>query len=281
MKFKIISDLSYEVYSPCTFIFNILASKTSRQQILKESLIISQDIKFEEFTLKNSETRFIKLVVPGKMNFSISYNAEVSVEHNILDEKSLRSAIPIIKMDHEILRYISPSRHCESDQFIKFAQKEFGTYQDKYTKAVAINNWIYKNIEYSNATTNSSTSARETFIRREGVCKDFAHLGITFCRALDIPARYFTGYACQLFPPDIHACFEAYIGGNWLIFDPSRLCPINGFVKIANGIDASEAAIASFFGETFCTRMNIQCDALDSNFTPYTFSTDKIEAFSY
>ena len=100
-------------------------------------------------------------------------------------------------------------------------------------------------------------------ISRRGVCKDFAHLGIALCRALDIPARYFTGYAVNLLPPDIHACFEAYIGGQWVLFDPTHLSEKDKLVKIAHGKDASEASVVIFYGNTCCTNMNILCDVVE------------------
>lgn len=95
--------------------------------------------------------------------------------------------------------------------------------------------------------------------QRTGVCRDFAHLGIAFCRALNIPARYFSGYAYQLQPPDFHACFEAYIGGRWLIFDATRLAHVNGLVRIGNGRDAADAAVASIFGRVRCRTMTVDC----------------------
>lgn len=89
-------------------------------------------------------------------------------------------------------------------------------------------------MEYKRGVTNASTSACDTLLRREGICNDFAHLGIALCRAVVIPARYFTGYAYNLNLPDFHACFEAYVGGQWLFFDPAKLASANGLVKIAN-----------------------------------------------
>ena len=82
--------------------------------------------------------------------------------------------------------------------------------------------------------TNSDTSAYDTVTQRAGVCRDFAHLGIALCRALNIPARYFTGYAYELDPPDFHACFECYLGGRWMVFDATRLAHLNGLVRIAH-----------------------------------------------
>ena len=97
-----------------------------------------------------------------------------------------------------------------------------------------------------------------------------AHLGIALCRALTIPARYFTGYAYQLKPGDFHACFEAYIGNEWILFDATKLVPINGLIKIATGRDAADTAIANIFGDIIFTTMLVSCELADcENFVPF------------
>ena len=144
-----------------------------------------------------------------------------------------------------------------------------------YEKVLAINDWIYSNIEYVLGSTNAQTSAMDTLIERVGVCRDFAHLGIALCRALSIPARYFTGYAYQLSPQDFHACFEAYIDGNWIVFDATRLAPLNGLVKIANGRDAADSAVASIFGAAQGNNVTVNCEVLDNSFVPFTNDGDK------
>ncbi|MDI6033569.1 transglutaminase family protein [Flavobacterium sp. LB2P84] len=281
MKFKVFSELSYEVFSPTTFIFNIQAAKSACQTIISELLIVTPAIKFEEFTLKNSGTRFVKMEVGKGVFFTLIYEAEVEVSYTVYDEKVLLQSIPIINLEHEVLPYISPSRHCESDKLLEFATKKFGYLPNEYAKAKAIKEWIFNTVEYKTGVTNSSTSACDTLLDRVGVCKDFAHLGIALCRALDIPARYFTGYAYNLNPPDFHACFEAYIGGRWLFFDPTKLAVANGLVKIANGKDASEVAVASYFGDVNCTFMKIECQPITADFTPFNSENDRIEAISY
>ncbi|MFV5693741.1 transglutaminase-like domain-containing protein [Flavobacterium sp. LT1R49] len=274
MKFKVYSELSYEVFSPTTFIFNIQAAKSASQIIISESIIVIPAIKFEEFTLKNSGTRFVKMEVEQGLFFTIIYKAEVEVEHTIYDEKALLKSIPIINLDNEVLPFISPSRHCESDKLSEFAMNEFGFLPNEYAKAKAINEWIFNTVEYKTGVTNSNTSACDTLLEKVGVCKDFAHLGIALCRALDIPARYFTGYAHNLNPPDFHACFEAYIGRQWLFFDPTKLAVANGLVKIANGKDASEVAVASYFGNVNCTFMKIECNTTAAGFAPFNSELD-------
>ena len=125
------------------------------------------------------------------------------------------------------------------------------------------------NVEYVRGSTNSETSAYDTITQRTGVCRDFAHLGIALCRALNIPARYFSGYAYELQPPDFHACFECYISGHWLIFDATRLSHLNGLVRIGTGRDAAEAAVASIFGRVTCQSMNVDCQlAENQKFVP-------------
>lgn len=281
MKFEISCELSYEVFSPTTFIFNIQAVRSANQIIIEESILINPIVHFEEFTINNTDTRFIKLEVDQGTSFTINYHAQVDVEYKIVDEGILLHKIPIIELDTGVLPYLFPSRHCQSDKLRKLADKEFSHLPNDYLKVVAISDWIFNNIDYITGTTDSGTSAYDTLIQREGVCKDFAHLGIALCRAIDIPARYLTAYAYHLNPPDIHACFEAYIGGNWVIFDPTKLVPINGLVKIANGKDATEAAVASFFGNTNCTFMNVQCTTAESGFTPFIPAAGLMQALTY
>jgi transglutaminase-like putative cysteine protease len=281
MKFNLFSELSYEVFSPATFIFNIQAARLPNQEIIKEALFITPAIEFEEFSLNNDEARFIKLAVNQGTNFTISYKATVDLQCRIIDETNLLKSIPIAALNKDVIPYLFPSRHCQSDKLRKLANKEFGHLPNEYAKVVAINEWIFNNTDYISGTTDSGTSAIDTLIQHEGVCKDFAHLGIALCRSLDIPARYITGYGYNLQPPDFHACFEAYLGGNWIFFDPTKMVALNGFVKIANAKDAAEAAVASFFGNTNCTYMNVQCSTTDESFNQFMPAVGKIEALSY
>ena len=90
-----------------------------------------------------------------------------------------------------------------------------------------------------------------------GVCRDYAHLAIALCRALGIPARYVSGYAVDLDPPDFHGFFEAYLGGEWYLFDATRLAPVDGLVRIATGRDAADVAFAAIVGDVTMTGMEI------------------------
>lgn len=280
MKFNVSGVLTYEVYAPSAFIFNIHVAKTASQYIIEEFVETTPPLNFEVFTLDSSGTRFIRLSVNEPITFTISYNAVVDVFIKIIDERQLNIPMSLMQLDYPIIPFLFPSRHCQSDKLTKLALKEFNKAGNRYAQVCAITEWIFQHIEYLGGSTNSGTSAYDTLTQREGVCKDFAHLGIALCRALDIPARYFTGYAFDLHPPDFHACFEAYIGGRWIFFDPTKLVPLNGLVKIANGKDASEVAVANVFGNAYCTFMKIQCNPGEPNFVAY-ISPDFAEGISY
>ncbi|MEO6357802.1 MAG: transglutaminase family protein [Ferruginibacter sp.] len=269
MKFQVYSELHYQVYIPTTFIFSIQASHNSSQVIVEESLVIDPPIAYEEITSTKGESRFIRLTADAKSQLTIRYQATVDIDYDIIHQRHLSQAVPVNKMDADVMHYLFPSRYCQSDKLQKLASKQFGSIDTAYGKVAAITEWIYNNVEYTSGATNSGTSAHDTLTERVGVCRDFAHLGIALCRALSIPARYFTGYAYNLNPPDFHACFEAYIGGEWIFFDPTKLVPVNGLVKIANGRDAADASVASIFGNAASTGMTVKCECNDPAFKPY------------
>jgi transglutaminase-like putative cysteine protease len=282
MKFQVNSELQYDVRIPTTFIFSIQVSKTSSQKIIEEKLTTDPSFTLEEFSSANGEARFVRLRVNKKANFKISYNAIVDLFYNTIDQKQLLETVPVNKLDADVIPYLFPSRYCQSDKLQKLANKEFGNIENAYAKVSAINEWIFSNVEYLSGATTSSTSAHDTLTERTGVCRDFAHLGIALCRALSIPARYFTAYAYELNPPDFHACFEAFIGGEWILFDPTKLVPANGLIKIANGRDAADASVASIFGNTICKSMIVGCNSLDKSFKPYyMYDTSKQKGVSY
>ena len=271
MKFKLNSSLSYLVNGPTTFIFNIQALKTPSQIVLEESLIIEPQMHLEQFTSHDESCRFIRLKVNEPQSFTLSYTAIVDVQHQIIDERQSANRVSVVELDSYIASFLYPSRYCQSDKLMKFSFKKFGQIKTVYEKVLAISDWIFDNIEYTSGSTNSQTSAIDTITERVGVCRDFAHLGIALCRALSIPARYFTGYAYQLVPQDFHACFEAYIDGNWIVFDSTKLAPLNGLIKIATGRDAADSAVASIFGNSIGTAVQVDCQVVEDSFVPFVY----------
>lgn len=279
MKFNISSYLEYNIQSASTIILNIHALRTSSQIVLTENLVIEPALENDELISITKENRFLRINITDPVNLKISYNAIVDTYYSLTNLEYLED-VPLANLDFYQLSFLNPSRYCQSDKLYRFANNKFGNIDNAFLKVIAITDWIHKNVEYLSGSTNSQTSAYDTVAELAGVCRDFAHLGIALCRALTIPARYYTGYSYKLLPPDFHACFEAYLGNRWVIFDATKLVPLNGLVKISTGRDATDAPVASIFGNVQSTVMKINCECLDENFIPYRYDQDHLKGLS-
>jgi transglutaminase-like putative cysteine protease len=276
MKFQISAELGYSVNRQSSLLLNIHALRTKHQTVIEETFTIDPYIKVEEILSTQGENRFIRIEVAKAAELKIFYSATVDNYYEINDY-SKQKLVPVSQLDPSVFQYLYPSRYCQSDKLYRFATTKSGNIKNPYAKVIALTNWINENVLYLSGPTNSQTSAYDTVTELAGVCRDFAHLGIALCRALTIPARYFTGYAYQLQPPDFHACFEAYIGNEWVLFDATKLVPLNGLVKIATGRDAAETAVASIFGIVQCNNMNVTCEVAEKNFKPFYYDADKMK----
>jgi transglutaminase-like putative cysteine protease len=280
MKLEISAELKYDISSPSTLILNIHALRTQKQTVLEETLVIEPYVKAEELTTENGENRLIRFELSEKKEVSISYKATVDNYYKETDHTN-EPEVSVGKLDASVIPYLYSSRYCQSDKLYRFANSKFGNIENRYLKVLALTDWINSNVEYLSGSTNSQTSAYDTVTELAGVCRDFAHLGIALCRALTIPARYFTGYAYKLDPPDFHACFEAYLGNEWVLFDATKLVPLNGLVKIATGRDAADSAVASLFGDVKCKDIKVSCNILEKNFDPFYYHPSKFVGLSY
>jgi transglutaminase-like putative cysteine protease len=148
----------------------------------------------------------------------------------------------------EVMIYTLPSRYCESDLLARMAQLEFGHLPLGGVRVHAVTQWVRQHVEYRYGTTDSRTSAFDTATERVGVCRDFAHLVIAFCRGLDIPARYVSGYALGLETPDFHGYVQVYLGGIWHNLDATSDSPRRALVPIAVGRDAADVPITTLWG---------------------------------
>jgi len=268
MRFHVSAHLEYAIKFPSTLIFNIQAQRTPGQTILDERLAVEPYVKIEEFVLESGGNRLVRLETGRKKHLTVDYTATVECDYEQVPARKIDS-MPVAEIDRQAIPFLFPSRYCQSDRLGRLAWDLFGKIANPFDKVSAITDWIHANVEYVRGSTNSETSAYDTVTQRTGVCRDFAHLGIALCRALNIPSRYFSGYAYQLEPPDFHACFESYVGGRWLVFDATRLAHLNGLVRIGAGRDAADAALASTFGGVQGTVVQVDCQlAPGQKFTP-------------
>ncbi len=272
MRFEVATTIAYEATALSTLILNVQPYKFGGQLVIEEDFNLSPDLKTQELLSETGEKRFKVIDVPEAGIISLHYKATVENEIKSIPRKHLDD-VPINLMPVLVLSYLNPSRYCQSDKLYKFAHNRFGNIESGFDKVIAICDWVYENVEYSGGHTTAQTSAYDTITEQVGVCRDFAHLSIALCRALTIPARYLTCYAYQLQPPDFHACFEAYLGGYWIIFDATKLVPINGIIKIATGPDAADTAFGSSFGNLNLKSLQVSATLTSDNFKGVDYST--------
>jgi transglutaminase-like putative cysteine protease len=175
-----------------------------------------------------------------------TYRATVEVERTLRPVGGL----PICRhadLPAEAIAYLWPSRYCESDRFETFVEQSFGDV-DGGAKLLAMRDWIQSELVYAPGTSDTTTTAADAFVARQGVCRDFAHLMATFARAAGVPARLTSAYALGLKPPDFHAVVEVWLDGAWHFLDATGLAPADGFVRICVGRDATDIAFMTIFG---------------------------------
>jgi hypothetical protein len=280
MKFQVSSSLEYDVKSFGTLILNIHAFKTPGQLVLEETLTVDPFFEAKEMVSSDGQHRLVCLEVNNETAIRISYSAIVETTFHITDH-SADKELQVSQLPADYLQYLYPSRYCQSDKLFRLANNKFGKIENPFQQVIAVTEWITSHVEYLSGSTNSQTSAFDTVTEQVGVCRDFAHLAIALCRALNIPARYFSGYAYQLNPPDFHGCFEAYLNGFWVIFDSTKLVPLNGLVRIGTGRDAADTAISTIFGDVSCNAINVSCQCLEEKFEPFFYDASSMQGISY
>ena len=251
VRLKYAVDLDYDVRtSGSDFIFNVQAARTPRQQVLNERLELSQQALLQSHTDPATSTRYLRLrAEAGPLR--LHYDAVVDITHHRADPATI-AEVKVPDLPGQVLTYLYPSRYCESDRLHRLAVAQFGSLWQGYSRVQAIRDWVLQHVSFTSNSSSGTTTACDTLTDKQGVCRDFAHLMIALCRAVNIPARFTTGidYGADpaLGPQDFHAYVEAYLGHRWYMFDPSGTAIPMGFIRLASGRDAADGAFASIFG---------------------------------
>jgi len=249
-------DLEYEVMTPSHFIFHIQCAFSPDQYVARESLNVAPFVPLRTSWDPVSGNRIFRCDVnPGTLQ--IRYDATVQISRPADSGADYES--DIAQLPDQVLPYLMPSRFCPSDTMSQEAQQLFGQVPRGRQRVDYICQWIRDNIAYEIGTSNPTTTALDAYRQKAGVCRDFAHLAITFCRALNIPARLVGGYCHFEEPPqDFHAVVEVWLGERWIMFDPTLLALPENIVRVATGLDAKNTAFATMYGSMMMTYMHIQ-----------------------
>ena len=246
--------LQYGISGPSDFIFNLHAAQTPSQHVVAERIWSNAPTAPVVFLDPHFGNRLMRMrAVTGTLD--IHYEATVDIQHYVCDSASI-AELPLDALPPEVLPYLLPSRYCPSDRMGAVSAWEFGQLPRGYARVEAISRWVRQRTRFAPGTTTSATTALETLTDKHGVCRDYAHLMIGPCRALNIPARFVTGidYGADpaLGPTDFHAYVEVYLADRWYLFDPTDISPTTGLLRIGTGRDAADVSFATIFGSVQC-----------------------------
>lgn len=254
--------LVYETNAETPILLDVQPNPVAGQALKGEQLLLGEGLPAEP--IKNAHgNRLVRSVLPpGKTEVRHDALVEVAPTPDVLGIEHA-AAVPPLRVPPELLRYLLPSRYCESDKLGSFAWQTFGQFEAGWPRVHAVSDWVHSQIEYRFGSGGSELSAWDVFQRRYGVCRDFAHLTIALCRALNVPARYVTGHLPDIgyidpgTPMDFHAYAEVYLGDKWFAVDARYNVPRIGRVKISHGRDAVDCAFGTTFGPVLLSHFEV------------------------
>lgn len=254
--------LVYEAIAETSFLLDVLPQIERSQVLVEERLTLGRGMSADPI-VNNYGNRLLRVLLPpGQTEFRHDALVLTPPTYDIAGITTAAAVSPE-KLPADVLRYTLPSRYCESDKLLAFAWETFGKLDAGYPRVRAICDWVHQNIEYRFGSGQADLSALDVFLRRYGVSRDFAHLTIALCRALNTPARYVTGHLPDIAYPhpgtamDFHAYAEVYLGGRWFPIDARYNVPRIGRVKISHGLDASDCAFGTNYGQVFLSHFEV------------------------
>jgi len=257
-------DIQFDLAAPVAMVALLNVHPSRVADLLEpDELLVEPAVQIDSFidSFGNRCTRF--LAQPGTLRLS---NSTLISDSGLPDEINPDAReIPVQDLPHDVVRYLYNSRYCEVDRFSIIALELFGAVSPGWSRVQAICDWIHSRVSFGYQYARPTKTALDVYTERFGVCRDFQHLAVTMCRALNIPARYVTGYLGDIgIPPtgvmDFSAWFEVYLENRWWAFDARNNQPRIGRVLIAAGRDASDVAITTSFGMANLTHFTVVTD---------------------
>ena len=265
IRVKIGCELSYTAPGPTPGVFILQPPPHARQRLIREELNVAGGTPTGGYQ-DLFGNRCQRMTLAAGSN-AIRYDALALVSDEADVQNPAARAVPPAELPSPFLRFTLPSRYAETDQLIGFAWETFAKVPAGWPRARAICDWVRENVRYRRGVSGPHWSAADALNRREGVCRDRAHAVIALCRAFNMPARYAVSYLPDLdveddgTPMDFHAYAEVWLEGGWYVFDPHDARARRGRVFIAAGLDAADAAFATFYGGVHLTGFRVWAEA--------------------
>ena len=242
---QISASLQYHLPVAADVLLAVEAIPMDDQRLVKDLLKVKGDCSPLK-TIDGMDHLGRRTWLHAEGRIDISYTATAAIDRGPTDIKG-RDTVAHLDLPPAYIQYLMPSRYCPSDRHENFVATRFDG-PTKGDQILQMAEWIYDNVAYAPGFSPIGATATDTFISRRGVCRDFAHLLITFARAADVPARMVSAYGLGVDPPDFHAVVEVYLDGSWHLVDPTRLAPEEHLVRIAVGRDATDISFMTIFG---------------------------------
>ena len=236
--------LHYRMQQVTDLLLHIEAANLPDQIVQRASLALTPTDHFTRVSAEDGIGERIWMQASG--DFICDYRATVEITRRPLSIAHL-AAVPPYGLPGPVIRYLMPSRYCPADAFHNFVAAEFGALTGG-ARILAMRDWIKARILYVPGSSTSHTTALDTFVQMQGICRDFAHLMICFARASGIPARFASAYALGVTPQDFHAVAEVYLEYAWHPVDPTEMAEAEAMACIGVGMDAADVAFLTSFG---------------------------------
>ena len=257
-------EFSYDVSAPTAVTVQVRPRSDSHHRLVTETWTTTPPLPVDEYAdlYGNPVKRFE--MPPGA--FGLRYDAICAVPDRPDPDATEAPLPPVNQLPGEVLHFTLPSRYCLSDELMGTAWELFGNTPPTGARVQAICDWVNGTIQFQYGSSHPLTTAVDVLKHRRGVCRDFAHLAITFCRAMNVPARYVFGYLPDIYVPvsadamDFAAWMEVYLGDRWWTFDPRNNKPRVGRVLIGRGRDALDVAMLTTFGPATFRSMTVWAD---------------------
>lgn len=238
MKLGIDVHMDYQLDGDDTALL-VLAAAHGHGQSVRESTLEVENASLDWIDGEGGLGQRVWAMVRGD-RLKLRYRASVDITRPQAELQRL-APTPFHALPAEVITYLRPSRFCPSDLFTSFAAKQFGHLRGG-EKVAAIRDWTAQTLAYVPGCSNAETTAIDTFVTCEGVCRDYAHLVCSLARAANIPARYTSGYGPDVTPPDFHAVAEVWLDGAWHLVDATGMSTPSGLAVIGSGRDAGDVS---------------------------------------
>jgi transglutaminase-like putative cysteine protease len=257
-------EFSYDVSAPTPAIVQVRPRSDSTHRLVTETWSTDPSQPVDEYADVYGNP--VKRLVMPAGQLMIRYDAICAVPDEPDPEATATPQAPVEDLPGELLHFTLPSRYCLSDELMSTAWELFGQTAPGGARVQAICDWVHDNIQFQYGTSNPLTTAMDVFKSRKGVCRDLTHLAVSFCRAMNIPARYVFGYLPDIHVPlntdrmDFAAWMEVWLGDRWWTFDPRNNTRRVGRVLIGRGRDALDVAMITTFGPAAFRSMTVWAD---------------------